>query len=243
MKRKIFIFTLLLMVTFGGCLVKSLHPFYKESDVEFREALIGTWTDSEGNTWEFTQAEEPTSFMGEPKMKDAYRVILKDSDSTEQDSYFILTLFQLNSLYFFNFEPMREENIGDSFGALHFVPGHSVARVHFFGDWNVLFHWYDEDWLNTLFEENRVKISHEIIEPFGYSEKSYILTASTEELQKFLVKFGPETDIFSKINYGSIPVEEEPAEIQKSIDFLLEEVEDAFMGMTPVLVNMRKTHE
>lgn len=240
MKRKILISTLIILVTLGGCLVKSLHPFYKESDVEFRQALLGTWTDSEGNTWEFTQATEPTSFMGEPKLKDAYRVILTDSDSIEQDSYFVVTLFQLKSLYFLNFEPMREENIGDSFGAMHFVPGHSVARIHFFGDRNVLFHWYDEDWLNTLFEENRVKISHEIIQPAGYSEKSYILTASTDELQKFLIKFGPEADIFSQIDFGSIPVNGDPAEIQGRIDIKIEEVEDGFMGMTPVLVNMRK---
>jgi hypothetical protein len=40
MKTKIAFIIILVGLFMGGCIVKSLHPFYKESDVLYREDLV-----------------------------------------------------------------------------------------------------------------------------------------------------------------------------------------------------------
>jgi hypothetical protein len=67
----------------------------------------------------------------------------------------------------------------------------------------VLIKWFNEEWLRTLFDQNRIKIAHEAILdeiPKDADDKTYILTASTEELQKFLIKYGNEDAAFDGDN-------------------------------------------
>jgi hypothetical protein len=48
-------------------------------------------------------------------------------------------------------------------------------------------YWYGEDWLEELFEQNRIRIKHETVTSPGYDRQ--VLTASTDELQKFIRKY------------------------------------------------------
>jgi hypothetical protein len=52
--------------------------------------------------------------------------------------------------------------------------------------------WFNEEWLGSLFEQNRIKISHETVknESGKETDNFYLLTASTDELQKFILKYG-----------------------------------------------------
>jgi hypothetical protein len=53
---------------------------------------------------------------------------------------------------------------------------------------SILIYWFSEEWLTELFEMNRIRIKHESIEVSSdYSR--HVLTASTEELQKFIRKY------------------------------------------------------
>jgi hypothetical protein len=48
-------------------------------------------------------------------------------------------------------------------------------------------YWYGGDWLNELFEQNRIRIKHEKVYAFDYDR--HVLTAPTDELQKFIKKY------------------------------------------------------
>jgi len=200
MKNKLILVATILTIVVSGCIVKSIHPFYKDNDVEFKTELLGTWLDSDSAEWKFTQKIHQ-KFMAPEKKENYYEAVY--SESKNDTSYFKVHLFKLKGNYYLDFLPEIEDNIGDTWASIHFIPTHSIARLELVGDRNLCFFWYDEDWLSTLFEQNRVKISHEIINPSG-SDEQYVLTAETEELQKFILKFGSEIDVFEKINFDSI---------------------------------------
>ena len=67
----------------------------------------------------------------------------------------------------------------------HHVPVHTLARVQYCKD-SILIYWYGDEWLNELFEQNRIRIKHETIESADYERQ--LLTADTDELQKFIKK-------------------------------------------------------
>lgn len=192
MRTRIIFILILISTILSSCLVKSLHPFYKERDVVFNESLIGTWIDQDSSIWEFEQHKVAVKFMSPEKPVDYYHVKLVDEE--DGNSYFEVRLFRLNSRFYLDFLPLTEENIGDNMASFHFIPSHSIARIEFFGKNNVAFFWYDQDWLKSLFEERRVKISHEQI-----GEEDWVLTAETDELQKFIIKYGEEPDMFLRI--------------------------------------------
>lgn len=247
MKAKIIILTTVI-ITFlvSGCIVKSLHPFYKEENIRFRPELIGSWVDQDSSIWEFSARTFTESFMGEEKEDNSYKVLYRDPSGDEPDSWFVVTLFRLKHATFLDFEPYIEDNIGDNMAAMHFAPTHSVARVEFFGEGNLAFFWYDEDWLNTLFEQNRVKISHEVIHPEKSAvNQSFILTASTDELQKFLLKYGEEINIFKTIDREKVLKGKNSGEIFSSLDAEINEnmKKDAFTGNDLIYINMKKSNE
>ncbi|MGC9344920.1 MAG: hypothetical protein ACP5E3_19600, partial [Bacteroidales bacterium] len=120
---------------------------------------------------------------------------------------------------------------------------HSVARVEFYSDGNFAFFWYDEEWLNELFEQNRVKISHEVIQQEkSESMTAYVLTASTEELQKFLLKYGEEINIFNRINKDKVEQGKDFEEIYEILENEIEEnmESDVFTGNDLFYSNLRK---
>ncbi len=241
--RTVFLIIITFSFLLGSCLVRSIHPFYKESDVTFRQDLIGTWLDQDSSVWEFSQRKVSTKLMGPDEADNSYRVRLLDPAGKEKDSWFVVNLFILDGKSYLDFSPYTEENIGDNFASWHFIPSHSVARVEFFGEENAAFFWYDQEWLNELFEQNRVRISHEkMATDNSISDESYILTASTEELQRFLVKYGDEINIFELIERDSIASKKEKEEVfrvlEKEINEKMEK--DALTGNDLIYVNMKK---
>jgi len=59
-----------------------------------------------------------------------------------------------------------------------------------------MLYWYGEEWLTDLFEQNRIRIKHETVQ-VAPDMPRHILTASTNELQKFITKYAdnPKTGI------------------------------------------------
>ena len=70
---------------------------------------------------------------------------------------------------------------------MHHFPTHTLARIGKDKD-GIMLYWYGEEWLTDLFEQNRIKIHHETVDISpGYTR--HVLTAQTDELQKFITKY------------------------------------------------------
>jgi hypothetical protein len=72
---------------------------------------------------------------------------------------------------------------------MHLVPTHIFAKVELTDQYLIL-HFFDIEWLEKLIETNRIKISYVEL------EDRYLLTAKTEELQKFITKFANDSTTF-----------------------------------------------
>ncbi len=174
-----------------GCIVKSLHPFYLNNDLVFKSELVNTWSDQDGNRWKISRVTNDAH---------AYEMIFtKDG----MDASFLAYLFQLDGNFFLDLRPLASDGSVNDLFEMHLLPTHSVAKVSKLDAETVEIKWFNEEWLHKLFSQNRIKISHEVIvdENSGKDEdKSYVLTASTEELRKFLIKYGNDESAFEGDN-------------------------------------------
>jgi hypothetical protein len=192
MKTRSIIFMGILALAISGCFVKSLHPFFKESDVEFKNELLGTWLDEDSATWRINPYVFAKGFMLGDSTDNSY--LMEMFDDTSNISTFNVHLFRLDGKLYLDFAPIRGDRY-DEMIDIHMIPAHSIARIDFVSEDEVVIAWFDEDWLKGLFEENRVKIAHEVITTAESNyTKEYVLTASTDELQKFIVKYGSVED-------------------------------------------------
>ncbi len=210
MKRMMFVMLLSMAALLQGCIVKSLHPFYTVNDLVFRQELVNSWIDDDGNKWLIRRSEDTPAYE------------MRWLGQGDRNLVFLAHLFQLEGELYFDFIPIEDEG-KQSYGLfdLHLVAVHSVAKVHRLSENEIQIKWFNEKWLKSLFEQNRIKISHEVIkEEFAaYSEdpdeaakeiREYVLTGSTEELQKFLIKYGNDDAAFADKNTVWLKLQSNP---------------------------------
>lgn len=188
MKTRILIFASLLLFVLSGCIVKSLHQFYQEDDVIYDNTLLGSWLDEDSTLWVIKPYTFAVGFMKGDSIDNSYLVELYEDANEPQK--FNAHLFELGGKKYLDFRPLRDDRY-DDFLDVHLISAHSLALIEINDQGSLTIGWFNEDWLGKLFEENRVKISHEVVKGESPSEGSeYVLTASTDELQKFILKYG-----------------------------------------------------
>lgn len=83
----------------------------------------------------------------------------------------------------------------------NFIEAHTFAKVEF-KDGKLLIHSFDVDHIENLLLSKRVRLKHEVItKPVQEKNKiiyedNIVLTASTEELRAFILKYGDNEDLF-----------------------------------------------
>ena len=183
MKTRKWIFTGLIALFFTGCVVYSFYPLYTEDDLFPNDILTGKWIDDEGTEWFFEHG-----YFGKkvPKNIDSTSYVLKlkkESDLEFSDSEFSVHVVKLRDTYFLDF--YLEEFLDDDeldLESFHIIPVHTFAKLTFTEN-ELQINWFDQDWLEDLIEENRIRIHHENNGDF------ILLTAKPAELQKFVTKY------------------------------------------------------
>ena len=197
MKTRIILLSLLLIFFLQGCLVKSLHPFFTEQDILFKKELLGNWTDKDSAAWEIRQHMRITGLLKPNAPDKSYDISLTDNKGT---SHYIAHLFRLEDQLYLDFLP-TDISCQNDLAGLHLVATHSLAQVDLSGG-KIIIRWYNEEWLIGLFNNNKIRIAHERV-PYDPDQRNpesmqVILTAQTEELQKFIIKYGNDPEAFKK---------------------------------------------
>jgi hypothetical protein len=197
MKTQIILLLSLVIFLLPGCLIKSLHPFYSENDIIFKKELLGSWTDKDSAGWEIKQHMRPTGLLKPDAPDNSYDISLTDNKGT---SHFIAHLFRLEDQLYLDFLP-TDYSCQNDLAEIHLVATHSLAKVDLSGG-KIILRWYNEEWLVGLFNKNKIRIAHERV-PYDSDLRDpesmqVILTAQTEELQKFIIKYGNDPDAFKK---------------------------------------------
>jgi len=190
-KRKILVLVGFICFLLSGCLVKSLHPFYKPSDIVYRKDIIGTYVDQEKGTWQIEQAIKQ-EFLKADSPQNHYKITLVDDK--KRKASFTGNLFKLDNNYYVDFFPEGGNNDDQiDLYNLHLLGVHTVAKV-IIGKNSIHIKWYNEKWLSELFEQNKIRLAHEKVD----NNDAVVLTASTNDLQKFMRKFANDPNAFKK---------------------------------------------
>jgi len=165
----------LLAVMLGGCVLSSLHPLYTDEELIFEEKLIGKWSD-EDNIWEF-RAGEPNT----------YQMRVFDG----QEGRFVAHLVKLEDMLFLDIFP-DSETLGEpqAFYSFHLLPVHTFMKVEQIEP-KLQLRMMDYDKVSEMLEEDPNLLKHEVV------EDRIVLTASTEQLQKFVVEYAGEGGVFA----------------------------------------------
>jgi len=180
MKTRNLLISLILVLFFSGCVVYSFYPLYTEKDLFPNELLTGNWIDKDSTSWNF---QHPFIGKKEAGIIDSTSYVLMMKDKENNESEFSVHIIKLGGHYFLDF--YLEEFLDDDeldLASFHIVPVHTFAKVSVTGN-QLQINWYDQDWLEKLIKENKIRIRHE------YNGDYILLTASPKELQKFVTKY------------------------------------------------------
>jgi hypothetical protein len=172
------------LVIATGC-VPSLNPLYTAKDLVFDSALVGVWSEGDDakETWAFEKAEDK-----------AYNLTYTQDGKKGE---FKAHLLKLDDKLFLDLYPesdaMGDWNRNDFFKSL-WVPAHTFARVTGIEP-ELKMAFLNPDWLKELVEKDPKVIAHQKL-----GEDRYIFTASTKDLQQFILRhvndaFGETSDL------------------------------------------------
>ncbi len=190
-----------LAVLLGGCVpILSLQPLFTKENLTFDEKLLGTWVEDVNKpqaVWEFTRLSEaeglPSSLRSE--VNQFYRLSMSDAEGRKGS--LVACLVKLQDRLFLDAFPDKfpsgeqdPEKTKLAFNAYFFLPAHVFARVDALGEQLKLRLTNDEEF-KKLVEAEPGAVDFTLV------EDRPILTASTKELQAFVLKHAADDRLFS----------------------------------------------
>jgi hypothetical protein len=155
--------------------------------VVFEEKLLNAWVGGD-QTWVFEKGSDPNSYE------------LTFTDETAKGS-FIVHLVKLENKLFFDIfldkYPCEQQDLSDmkwGYNTFLFLPAHTFIAIDSIGP-QLKMRMTDDDNIKKLLAEDPNAVKHEVIES---SDHRIVLTASTAELQKFVLKYADDDRLFPK---------------------------------------------
>jgi hypothetical protein len=154
-----------------GC-IPSLNPFYTEKDLVSDKRIVGEWIDKSESkeVWKFEEAENK-----------GYKFTYTEKEGKTGE--FDAKLFKLGKEYFIDLIPSKCDFATNQADLVAFAvfPGHLLIRVTQFEP-ELKLAFTDLDWLSKALEKDPSILQHHV------EDKRVVLTASTKDLQKFVLK-------------------------------------------------------
>ena len=199
--KKIFLLSgfFLVILLFTGCLT-TLHPIFTEKDLVYKPELIGNWDvtkddnkDGSAEIHSLAKAVELPGKISSIKNK-GYLITYRDKDNEITGSY-IAFLARIGKHLYFDYYPvpLETEKNADEFYMQHFVKMHTPYRVNILKNGGFELNQLESSYLGKLIEEKKIRIRHEI-----NSDDKAVITASTEELQQYILKYGDDPEAIQK---------------------------------------------
>jgi hypothetical protein len=163
-------------VVVGGC-VPSLHPFYTPETTVYEQALVGTWVNpAENETWIFTSDDDG-------------RYALTFTDGEGLTGAFEAHLVSLNHHLFVDLYPEPPEMETNEFYLGHLLAVHTLARLEL-TDSSLSLAGMNPEWVEEFLDLHPEKLAAERL------ENTLVLTAGTAELQRFVIDYMDQGEMF-----------------------------------------------
>jgi hypothetical protein len=190
MKPKTIISLIIIVLMASSCVLSSLFPLYTEKDLRTNDGLVGKWLvndDNEQKGYWIIEKLDSASWKKYNTGK-TYRLVVVE-DSLEQE--FALHLLELNGIQYVDFYPVDVE-IDHGFLSWHLVPVHNFAKIEIERNQLILY-FFEYDYFKGLLEQNKIRISN-----VRLNNGTWLITAETDELQKFVKKYGHELQAYAE---------------------------------------------
>jgi hypothetical protein len=180
-----------LLIFLSSCL-NTLHPIFTEKDLTYDPKLIGKWKTDNREAIVITNlaTESSIELPGNiSSIKQKGYLISYQRENGEITERYIAFLARIGKHLYFDYFPAdkKEAREIDDFFEAHFVKMHSSYRVEISKDGNFELSRLDEDYVKKLINEKKIRISYE-----KDADDNIVITASTSELQQYIIKYGDE---------------------------------------------------
>ena len=185
------IFILCTALFVSGCGIFSLHPLYQENDLLINVDIIGTWQSDSENTLIYIDT-----------LKDQlYNFMVVDGEDTLN---FKMGLIKLNNQYFIDLFPNDDCsffsggdcNVWENLSR-NYIPAHTFMKFDIAGG-KIALTEFDNKRLIRLFHEDKIRLAHEIPGDKDDQDAYVVITASTENLQKFIIRYANDSEAFDE---------------------------------------------
>ncbi len=185
------IFILSITLLMSGCGIFSLHPLYNKKDLLVKTDIIGRW-----------QSDTDTkTFVNIDTLKDQmYKFTLIEGKDTVE---FVMGLIELGNQYFIDLFPDGDCSFfsgGDCEGLdnmfRNYIPVHTFMKFDILNG-KIALTEFDNERLIKLFHENKIRLAHEIPGDKDDDDAYVVITASTDDLQKFITRYSNDKDAFN----------------------------------------------
>lgn len=192
MKKLLTATILVAIVTLSGCL-SALHPLFTEKDLTFDPMLVGSWRVGDDEEVFTFQQGTPASFGDLPEgiqrlANKAYLLTITHSKTGEETGKYYAFLARIGKHLYLDYypAPTKTQKEQAAFFATNFVQMHSFYRLQpGANDNTITIGQFADSYLRKLIDKKQIRIRHE-----QRTDGSYVITAPTEELQQYVVKYG-----------------------------------------------------
>ena len=186
-KRNLIAITAALL--FSAC-IPSVNPFYTSKDIVFDARLLGEWqeTDNPNNPqiWKFEKSDD-----------NSYKLTI--SEKQREDGKFDARLLKLKEQFFLDLILSGRDyatNYPD-FVSMSMFPGHMLVCVTQMEP-ELKLAYFNYDWLQTFLQKNPKALAHHVEDKLGQPDSSIVLTAKTQDLQRFVLAHMADGELFDK---------------------------------------------
>lgn len=200
------IFPLLILITiFQSSCITSWQPLFNRNNAIADDRLTGTWN-SDGQDYtvqKFFTSDYAKSMAGDKEQKSEPKsgndkedsilfsksyIIRYTEDTTEYNLFGVMV--KLNGQFFMNFAAL---DMGQRPSRLTTF---TIAKVQFSNSNTVRLDFIDGGYVYDQIKAGRMKLKHESDDLYD----TFLITASTNELQQFIQKYGNDSRFFDKEN-------------------------------------------
>lgn len=192
MRHPIGLMLLTLLILVGGC-IRSLNPVLKDEQVVADNNVVGSWisTDKDRMSLEIIVCGDKQ-----------YHVTLREKDG--KTGWFVMRLGQVGDLRIAEFAPTDHDEVADIYRA-QLLPLHSFFWVQQTSP-TLQARTMNPDWLKDYLQEHPTELA-----VAGEKSDQRIITATTDELQKFILAHYKDEKAFGETIEFVRPAATQPA--------------------------------